>query len=543
MTDRSRRDIAVYNEATGFLVTSRQLAGRKLTEGDRAWTRKVARGELLPFELAQDDPFVIRVVLSEPLLPQEKHEWIGRIAHSLVVPDGKLVIAAGSEFVGDAPGDEPEESEETRILEIPAGRYTAVLCAYLPSQNASYLLEHSGTARDVSRWERPAPEPEPITTVDVLSRVRSYSPVRVEGDAVELPVRHLDRAYLIAWFATDAAEPEIRIQTPQGVQVELSRPAMADAVAGRVGGGWRIGIASTASRRHTTTALREMASHLASLPDGSHLELMTSPPSPAGNKPRGLTRFLGMVRAGVWAVAEAFPGGDAKRLCEALTLSERCESESELDLGSVEEAAAPVRHAIPGETGRHGRTPGEVGEHDHPDARPLCVRETFPGRVGGLAPCSEHGCADQPRSLSRGLVGPGPASVLGGLQGAASDPPQPCTGRLHLLGIRPHPARTVCPGAPVERTTYPRRTRHYALSGCFRVGGESPQPRRNPGLDFPYRRESCDRSQLLSRSADPVGLTAQQRIRDDADPHTRIASPGHCCRRPGERDHGDVLIA
>src|SRR4051812_5522268 len=94
----SRADFDVYNEATGFMITSKGLCGRDFSSvdsGDETWNKAVAEGVFLPFELAQDDPFIIRVVLDEPLSRQEADEWVGCTRHKLKVPDGELAIIGG----------------------------------------------------------------------------------------------------------------------------------------------------------------------------------------------------------------------------------------------------------------------------------------------------------------------------------------------------------------------------------------------------------------------------------------------------------------
>src|SRR5688572_23343647 len=43
-----RQDLGIYNEATGFVVTSRKMAGKTLEEGSPQWKKAVVRGDLLP---------------------------------------------------------------------------------------------------------------------------------------------------------------------------------------------------------------------------------------------------------------------------------------------------------------------------------------------------------------------------------------------------------------------------------------------------------------------------------------------------------------
>lgn len=96
-----RRDLEIYNEATGFVITSRKMAGRALDEGSAEWKEAVMKGEMLPLTLVQDDPFVIRVVAGDSLMPQEEEEWVSRVDWQLNIPDGNLCITGGSVFTNE----------------------------------------------------------------------------------------------------------------------------------------------------------------------------------------------------------------------------------------------------------------------------------------------------------------------------------------------------------------------------------------------------------------------------------------------------------
>src|ERR1051325_5606939 len=50
-----RHDTYVYNEATGFMITSLDMAGASLDEGSKKWNKAVADGKMIPVSLFQDD--------------------------------------------------------------------------------------------------------------------------------------------------------------------------------------------------------------------------------------------------------------------------------------------------------------------------------------------------------------------------------------------------------------------------------------------------------------------------------------------------------
>lgn len=144
-----RRDLAIYNEATGFVVTSRRMAGKTLDEGSSEWKKAVARGDLLPLQLIQDDPFLIRVVAGGPLTPQEEEEWVARVDWHLNIPDGKLCITGGSVFSNeDYDADDPHHEQYVGEVAVPKGRYRATLYTHVHGVNGGVVLDHLAGGHD-----------------------------------------------------------------------------------------------------------------------------------------------------------------------------------------------------------------------------------------------------------------------------------------------------------------------------------------------------------------------------------------------------------
>jgi hypothetical protein len=138
-----RCDLGIYNEATGFVVTSRRMAGKTLEEGSAEWKKAVGRGDLLPLSLVQDDSFVIRVVAGEPLTEQEQAEWVSRIDWHLNIPDGLLCITGGAVFSNDDYDDSESYSEQfVGEVAIPKGRYRASLYSMLQGINGDAVMDH-----------------------------------------------------------------------------------------------------------------------------------------------------------------------------------------------------------------------------------------------------------------------------------------------------------------------------------------------------------------------------------------------------------------
>jgi hypothetical protein len=131
-----RTEVSVYNEATGFVITSQGRYGEfdDLSSTSNDWQQALADGLILPVQLVQDDGFAVRVVVDEPLTEDEEVNWVDRWAARLVIPDGMLTITGGSEYlIGE------EMDEYTEHIPVPPGEYRAEFYTYLPGVNGWYV--------------------------------------------------------------------------------------------------------------------------------------------------------------------------------------------------------------------------------------------------------------------------------------------------------------------------------------------------------------------------------------------------------------------
>jgi hypothetical protein len=144
-----RQDLGIYNEATGFVVTSRRMAGKTLDEGSAEWKKAVTRGDMLPLTLVQDDPFIIRVVAGDALTPQEEEEWVARVDWHINVPDGRLCITGGSVFSNeDYDEDDPHYEQYVGEVALPKVRYRAALYSHVHGVNGGSVLDHLAAGYD-----------------------------------------------------------------------------------------------------------------------------------------------------------------------------------------------------------------------------------------------------------------------------------------------------------------------------------------------------------------------------------------------------------
>jgi hypothetical protein len=163
-------DVWVYNEATGFIVTSRAMSKRGFdVSNQKKWARAVAAREILPLELAQDDPFIIRVVLGGALSEAEIGECVGRFESSLELGD-ELVVSGGVEYISEG---EEWHKDYSRVVPVPKGSYRVELFTYLPGMNGEFCLrEAGGDPDDLAAWWK-------------KSHGRKRPPAWIEGEADE----------------------------------------------------------------------------------------------------------------------------------------------------------------------------------------------------------------------------------------------------------------------------------------------------------------------------------------------------------------------
>lgn len=129
----TRRDVYVYNESTGLVLTSQKLKRRKpFNAGSAAWKKAVAEGLILAVELAQDDPVVVRVVVDDDLTDQENAEWVDQMTAKLCLPTTGLALCGGVDYVEDPTND---DNECVQFLAVQAESYLAELYTYFNSPN------------------------------------------------------------------------------------------------------------------------------------------------------------------------------------------------------------------------------------------------------------------------------------------------------------------------------------------------------------------------------------------------------------------------
>lgn len=362
-----RTDLGVYNEATGFVITSRKMAGKTLDEGSAAWNKAVTNGDMIPVSLVQDDALVVRVVAGAPLTDEESAQWIARVDAQLNVPDGKLCITGGAPFANED-YDADDASWEAFVAEvaIPKGRYRATLYSvalgvnddhggerpdepeyldfllhlepvdaalktgltpvpkegwFTGDENARTLPQRRGLeARDVVRKE--TSDGKWSFVYRVFEDMPKHDRMPVSGDAVSVPLEALASAGWIGWFMSRFVTLELRLTAAPGGALDLSG-AWPDGMNVVVENGQgRILFDADLDMGTILGRLHELAPRLSALPHGTVLDLLTVAQQSLPGNPEGVgtLSLRGIIKDGNWRIAQAYPETSGATLNGAIAL-------------------------------------------------------------------------------------------------------------------------------------------------------------------------------------------------------------------------------
>lgn len=160
-----RQDVEVENETSGFVIASIAMAKRPSQKSAGSnWERLVSQAALIALELYQDDPFVVRVLVEEPLTHEEDRLWIHRIGAKLHLPRPGMALCGGREYV-----DDPDDSDiEAVEISVPAGTYAVDIHVYVTGPG--YLRQ-----REISPDHLPDPsDADAVRYVDFVVRLSEW---------------------------------------------------------------------------------------------------------------------------------------------------------------------------------------------------------------------------------------------------------------------------------------------------------------------------------------------------------------------------------
>lgn len=90
-----RRDVFIQNDSRGFSVLAATAADEFRGGGWEHDVPFVKAYKALLLELYGDDSMPVRIVVDEPLLPEEEAQWLARATWRVDAPDGRLLVMGG----------------------------------------------------------------------------------------------------------------------------------------------------------------------------------------------------------------------------------------------------------------------------------------------------------------------------------------------------------------------------------------------------------------------------------------------------------------
>ena len=142
-----RRDVYIENDSGGFSVIAHDALDAIIEDQRSDDFRFVSSYKALLLELYGDDSLPVRIVVDEPLQPEEEAQWLARASWRIDSADGRLLVMGG--FDPDVMGwwkDEGNGAADGRgvaLAEVPKGSLRVDIYAHTGSMNGRHILgEH-----------------------------------------------------------------------------------------------------------------------------------------------------------------------------------------------------------------------------------------------------------------------------------------------------------------------------------------------------------------------------------------------------------------
>ena len=90
-----RRDVYIENDSGGLSVIAAAAADAIIADERSDDLGFVEGHQALLLELYGDDSMPVRIVVDEPLAPDEEAQWLARATWRIDAPDGRLLVMGG----------------------------------------------------------------------------------------------------------------------------------------------------------------------------------------------------------------------------------------------------------------------------------------------------------------------------------------------------------------------------------------------------------------------------------------------------------------
>ncbi len=155
-----RRDVFISNDSGGLSVVAADAVPAIIEDGredDRAFA---AKHQAILLSLHGDDSPIVRIVVDEPLTPDEDAQWLARVRRKLVTPAGRIAVAGGFDpdvFADwqDAGAPAVEKDDRVVAVAVPAGAWIVDVYTHVDSMNGGELLDQrSARHGGIGGWFR-----------------------------------------------------------------------------------------------------------------------------------------------------------------------------------------------------------------------------------------------------------------------------------------------------------------------------------------------------------------------------------------------------
>jgi hypothetical protein len=140
-----RRDAFLANDSGGLSILAGDAIEAVIEDGRESDARFAAEDKVILLELYGDDAMPVRIVVDEPLQPEEEAEWLARVSRPIETTDGRILVMGG--FDPDVLGwwrDETgggADGKGVLVVQVPPGRWRVDLYAHAGSMNGRQVVE------------------------------------------------------------------------------------------------------------------------------------------------------------------------------------------------------------------------------------------------------------------------------------------------------------------------------------------------------------------------------------------------------------------
>lgn len=159
-----RRDVYIENDSGGFSVLAADAVDDIIEDARSDDARFVTSYKALLLELYGDDSMPVRIVVDEPLQPEEEAQWLARASWRIDTSDGRLLVMGGFDpdvltWWKDAGGE--GDGRGIGAFSAAPGSWNVDVYAHVGSMNGRVILsetdEKPGAAFRRSHPDRPFP--------------------------------------------------------------------------------------------------------------------------------------------------------------------------------------------------------------------------------------------------------------------------------------------------------------------------------------------------------------------------------------------------